>query len=141
MKGSDDKRDFSDDDLRARFAALRKEEEAQAPEFGVAPRRAYYGRRRSLGQLIAATVCGLTVVAAVFWLRSAFQKPQPEPGRFVASVLEWKAPTDFLLETPGRELLRTVPAIGVWQDYTQGARPGPKRRQPIHPQVRKQTLP
>src|SRR6476659_5864137 len=36
----------------------------------------------------------------------------------VASLAEWKAPTDFLLETPGRELLRTVPEIGEWRGYT-----------------------
>ncbi len=47
--------------------------------------------------------------------------------RSATSITEWKAPTDFLLETPGSELLRTVPQIGNWQGYSMGAG---RRRKP-----------
>jgi len=126
-----------DDQLRARFAALRREEEAQAPEFvirsGVGRER---GRQRSTGQLIAITACVAAIAVAAVWLHFASQKPEPEPGKFVASITEWKAPTDFLLLTPGRELLRTVPTIGVWHDYSKA--PTQKER---HRQAKKPVLP
>jgi hypothetical protein len=32
-----------------------------------------------------------------------------------ASITTWKPATDFLLETPGREVLYDVPAIGAWR--------------------------
>ena len=135
MTGND--RDFRDDDLRDRFAALRREEEAQAPEFAVLSLGvAGHGRRRSVGKFIAVGVCMVTMMVAVFLLRPAPLKPEREAGKPVASLTEWRAPTDFLLETHGRELLRTVPAVGVWRDYTQAPQPRQK-----HPQVRKHVLP
>ncbi len=134
MTGND--QDFRDDDLRARFAELRREEEAQAPEFAFpSPGWAGQGRRWSAGKLIAVAACLVTIVAAVFLLRLVPPEPERKPGKPVASLTEWRAPTDFLLETPGRELLRTVPAIGVWHDYAKTSKPRQK------PQVRKQVLP
>jgi len=132
-------RDFRDDDLRDRFAALRREEEAQAPQYAVLwPGGAGHGRwpSQAKAKLIAVAVCLVTMVAAVFLLRPVPQKLEREASRPVASLTEWRSPTDFLLETPGRELLRTVPAIGVWHNYTQALRPRQKR-----PQVRKKVLP
>jgi hypothetical protein len=35
----------------------------------------------------------------------------------------WTAPTDFLLETPGRALLRNVPSIGIDEFITDPAVP------------------
>jgi hypothetical protein len=138
MKGTDagDDRIFRDDDLGARFADLRSEEEALAPEFALPLPSASRGRRRSVGKRIAFAASLVTATAVVLVLRFAPQKAHPEPGRPVASLTEWKAPTDFLLETPGRELLRTVPAIGVWHDYTRATKPNRK-----HPPVSKKVLP
>lgn len=135
MTGHD--RDFRHDDLRERFAALRREEEAQTPEFALpSPGWAGRSRRWYAGKLFAGAVCVATMVAAVFLLWLMPPKPEREPGKPFASLTEWKSPTDFLLETPGRELLRTVPAIGVWHDYNKASRPSQE-----HPQVRKQILP
>jgi hypothetical protein len=72
--------------------------------------------------LIVAAVFG----AAVFSVRSE----RRQRNNTVASITEWKAPTDFLLETPGRELLRTVPRFGElkadgWSGY---AAPSPSGR-------------
>ncbi len=121
--------DVRDDDLRDRFAALRREEEAQAPEFVIlSPGVAGHGRRLSVGKLTAIVACLVTMAAAIFLLRIVPQKPMREPGKPVASLTEWKAPTDFLLETPGRELLRTVPAIGVWHGNTKAPRLRQKHR-------------
>jgi hypothetical protein len=139
MTGNDpgDDRVFRDDDLRARFAALRREEESLAPEFALSSPRVTQGRRRSVGKRIAFAASLVSAIAVVVLvLRFAPQKAHPEAGNPVASLTDWKAPTDFLLETPGRELLRDVPAIGVWHDYTRATKPNRK-----HPVVRKHVLP
>jgi hypothetical protein len=130
---------FRDDDLRARFTKLRREEEAQTPEFAFpSPGWAGRGRRWSAGKLIAGAVCLGMMLAAVFLLRLVPLRPDRELGQPVASLTDWRSPTDFLLETPGRELLRSVPAIGVWHDYTKASRPIQRQK---HPQVRKQVSP
>jgi hypothetical protein len=113
----------SDDMLLRRFSVLRREEEQQAPEFATLW-KARAGARRRQGRWFAATACALIALLAFLWIRSAQRSPEEKT---VASITEWKAPTDFLLETPGRELLRTVPKIGQWQVYTAmpGATPFP----------------
>ena len=105
--------DFEDDDLRRRFATLRAEEEARAPRF-VASYAAQARQRSGIpGKLIAATACVAIIVAAAFWRPSS---PRRE-GQPVAALAQWKAPTDFLLQTPGRELLQTVPTLGTSPDF------------------------
>lgn len=135
MTGNNNDRDFRDDDLRARFVELRREEEARAPEFAFPSSSGPRHCRLPVGKLIAVAACLVTITAVAFWLPLIPSKPEPN-GKPVASLAEWRSPTDFLLETPGRELLRTVPAIGVWRDYTEASRPRQK-----HPQVKKQVLP
>ncbi|MCI0421764.1 MAG: hypothetical protein L0312_21475 [Acidobacteria bacterium] len=131
---TDSDRDFCDDDLRNRFAKLRLEEEAQAPKFVLLPPGgARHGHQQFYGR-IAVAVCLVAMAAAVFLQLLVPPKTERELGKPVASLLEWRAPTDFLLETAGRELLRTVPTIGEWHDYA----PRPKQK---HPQARKQALP
>lgn len=102
-----------DRDLRERFAALRREEEARVPEFVVRSRRGNEpGKQRFSGKLIAASACLAATIAAALWLLRPTQPPNAyEP---VAVITEWKPPTNFLLDTPGRELLRAVPTIGEW---------------------------
>jgi hypothetical protein len=126
---------FRDGDLRARFVALRREEEALAPDF-VMPSRSWAEPlgRWSAGRLAGVTACLVAMVVGALWLGSVPPKPQ-RSGEPVASLTEWKAPTDFLLQTPGLELLQTVPAIGVWHDY---AHPSGEREK--HPRVRKLIL-
>lgn len=109
----------SDDALRDRFTMLRREEEQQAPEFASLWRRTVRAPRSKKQWRIAAA-CLLIMVAAVLWLRSTQRR---NADFSVASITDWKAPTDFLLETPGRELLRTVPEIGGWRGYTGTAMP------------------
>ena len=135
MTGSN--HNFDDNDLRERFAALRREEGAQAPDFVVlASGSAARQRRRPAGKMIVLATClAMMIAAAIFLLRPVLLKPKQGPGSPVASISEWKAPSDFLLETPGRELLRTVPAIGDWRGYDQTS------GSPKHPQLRKHVLP
>ncbi len=123
---------LEDKDLRERFAALRREDEAQAPDFVVLTARR---RPRSVGKFVGVAAFVVAIVVGVILLRPVPRKPEQGTGGNIASIAEWKAPTDFLLETPGRELLRSVPTIGSSRDYSQSS--GMQKR----PQVRKQALP
>jgi hypothetical protein len=113
----------SDDTLRRRFAVLRREEEQSAPEFSRLWQVRAGARRRQTRWFMAAG-CVLIALLALLWMHSVQRGPQEKT---IASITQWKAPTDFLLETPGRELLSTVPEIGRWQVYTAmpGATPSP----------------
>jgi hypothetical protein len=118
-----------DRDLRESFAALRSEEEARVPPMPSLPLRAHKPRRRNLGRLVAATACLATIVAAGVWLLPGSRVPQePNPELAAASITSWKPATDFLLDTPGRELLEGVPAIGEWHGAAMAPRPGERNR-------------
>lgn len=122
---------LNDDELRGRFIVLRREEEQSVPKFA----SLWRGRARDplgKGRWLVAAACALGVVACIFWPRSAQRKPQDVS---VASITEWNSPTEFLLDTPGRELLRTVPRIGEWRGYTAA-----KTAADRHSQVRKKVL-
>lgn len=122
---------LQDTALRKRFASLRQEEQQHTPAF--AP--LWSGRARaphSKGLWYVAAACVLIVVVAILLLRSE-QTSRNEVS--MVEITEWKAPTDFLLETPGREIWQTVPEIGKWQGYTAATSAGDG-----HPQVRKKVL-
>lgn len=122
---------WQDTALRKRFAGLRQEEQQHTPAF--AP--LWSGTARvphSKGLWYVATACVLIVVVAILLLRSE-QTSRNEVS--MVEITEWKAPTDFLLETPGREILQTVPEIGKWRGYTAATPPADG-----HSQVRKKVL-
>jgi hypothetical protein len=104
----------TDDDLRARFRALAAEDAAGVPALSRARIDAY---RRSLRRRLprrawyAAGVAAAAVVTFVMWPRTASMP-------FDLSGTSWAAPTDFLLDTPGSVLLRTVPSIDAFVDST-----------------------
>ncbi|HXO37212.1 MAG TPA: hypothetical protein VN872_01165 [Candidatus Acidoferrum sp.] len=120
-----------DSALHNLFARMRQEEHQHIPSFA-----SLWGARTRTplgkGLWFVAAACALIVVAAVLLLRL-----EPPKGEEVsmASITQWKAPTDFLLETPGREILHTVPEIGKWQGYTAAAPAAGE-----HSQVRKKVL-
>ena len=86
---------MNDDQLREAFAELRRAEAAHVPRFVV-------GRRpRPYTALAFAAVVFLIVLIVAIIPR----RPPTPP------LTTWKAPTDFLLQTPGRELLQSVPDL------------------------------
>jgi hypothetical protein len=105
-------RDGDDEsDLRTAFAALRREDATEAPAFEALVARARPpGGRRGLVPLLGglAAVSAIAVVLAV----TAGRRPGPAPSP-AASIEQWIAPTDFLLRTPGYEILQTTPRIGA----------------------------
>jgi len=100
--------EHSDQDLRERFAALRREDAAQAPVFALPGRRrisAPWSWRNPVMALSA------LVLAAVVFFTLHRDPDRPAHGQ---SITEWKSPTDFLLQTPGREVLNSVPVFTQW---------------------------
>jgi hypothetical protein len=96
-----------DGDLRELFARLREEEGARAPSFHVTV--AALARRRRLRPRWALRVAA--AAAAVVVITLAYEHRQAVVRRERARS-GWAAPTDFLLDTPGSRLLRTVPTFG-----------------------------
>jgi hypothetical protein len=103
---------MNDDRLREHFASLRRAEEARAPSFerviGRPPRRSNRGWWG-----VGGAASALAVVTVVLVRMS-----HPHGPRTIAAsapmLADWRAPTDFLLDTPGRELLHTIPDLGRW---------------------------
>jgi hypothetical protein len=101
---SDDDRDLSN-----RFARLRAEDRSRVPPFRVPVAGNASRSRWPIGIAVAAALALIALVLT-----------QRDPGRLVPidlSVAAWRSPTDFLLITPGGEMLRTVPAVGSPNDW------------------------
>jgi hypothetical protein len=116
VTGRDDERDTRPDDeadLRAAFASMRHEDAARAPTFEAvvtaASRGAAKRRRPWLVPALTGTVAAAALVVAI---TAVVRRPEPRVPA-ARSIDEWTAPTDFLLETPGRDFLGSVPRFGV----------------------------
>lgn len=113
--------------LATAFAELRREEEAQTPPFAEVVRR---GRTRSAGAIGLLRTRPLWLAAAVVlailgvWLGLRAREPR-HPA--VPSLAEWRSPTDFLLATPGRDLLA---APAAWDRSVLDLREVPLTSQP-----------
>ena len=108
MTPEDDRR------LAAAFADLRREEEAQVPPFAEVVRRGRARPGRAAGPVplrpvgLAAAV-GVVLVLLGVWVGVRTREPRPAA---MPSLAEWRSPTDFLLATPGRDLLAAPSAWG-----------------------------
>lgn len=120
-----------DDHLRHAFDALRRETQASAPSFAsltsaAAMTTARRRRRRRRGALLVAAI-----LIPTFIVLRAGPARGPDFERFTALTgldpgeVTWRAPSDFLLDVPGRELLRTIPLVDVLAPLVPGdsARP------------------
>lgn len=106
--------DDGDRDLRERFTGLRAGDGARLRSFRatVATGRARTPKpRRRLVVAAAGAAVVLTVAVAVWTARP--EPPEPFAITLDLSATRWHAPSDFLLETPWRDLLREVPRIGT----------------------------
>ena len=100
-----------DHHVKQAFEALRQEDAAGTPPFAATiaaarARRTARPRRRALG-LAAAVI--LVVAVVVISLRRERDGVRLEID---LATVRWQAPTDFLLNLPGDELLRSVPQFG-----------------------------
>lgn len=97
-----------DRDLHARFAAQRREDASVVRPFGavLARRRAPASLFRRNAMLVAAAASLAAVALGVHFIGR-----RPRPPLVDLAAVRWVAPTDFLLQLPGSELLRTVPSF------------------------------
>lgn len=117
-----------DRELRAGFAALRRQDEQAAPAFAAlwngAVRRSRAARGRGLRRAALAAASATAALAALAvalspWVKSGLLSPRPSArqalspaGRPAPSITAWRPPTDFLLRTPGEEILVQAPSFG-----------------------------
>jgi hypothetical protein len=104
-------------DLRELFARLKEEDRARVPSFHTTV--AALGRRRRprprWGLRVAAAAAVIATLTLAYELRQAAERRErarAELGHRVLARPGWAAPTDFLLNTPGSRLLRTIPSFG-----------------------------
>jgi len=108
------KRPGEDPDLEQVFSALRHDEQGAGPSFAAlwaaaeAHRRARPQRPfRPLFLAVTAATASLLAVVLGLW-----QVPLPKPAPGAPAISQWRPATDFLLATPGRELLGETPRLG-----------------------------
>jgi hypothetical protein len=99
---------MNDSDLRGRFAQLRGEEGRTAPSFAsmTHPPRSRFLRR--LAPVLALLLLVVMLVVVDRRQRTDFSREDRAAAQRLAA---WRAPTDVLLETPGRDLLVSTPDI------------------------------
>jgi hypothetical protein len=100
---------MSDEGLRERFQALRETEAAEATSFEETLARAEVRGASPRSRWLWAPAAA--AAAAALWLVLALPGSSPRPAPLDPGT--WTMPTDVLLEVPGTELLREVPAIGT----------------------------
>jgi len=101
-----------DSDLAAAFRSLRRDEEEQCPPFAAVLAETQRSSRRTVSlrpALAAAAGIGLIVLAVWIGLQREAPRAREESQ---PSLAEWRSPTDFLLVTPGRELLASPAGLG-----------------------------
>lgn len=96
-------------ELREAFAALRREDAEEAPPFQ-AMLASGAGHIRPIALAPGGWLAAAAVVAALLVGIWAVRRPAPTSPP-MASMERWIAPTDFLLRTPGREILDSVPRL------------------------------
>jgi hypothetical protein len=103
---------MDDNEIRQRFARLRKADQESAPTFaqtyGRAPARRSLRATRRVRPLVIATTAAVAIAAvALSYARSS------SSSAGTSEITTWRAPTDVLLRTPGSELLGEMPALGA----------------------------
>jgi hypothetical protein len=95
-----------DDPLAGLFASRERRDEAASPGFARVLRRPVRGVRG--WRWAPAAVGALLLALIVFGIIGRRWHPASEPAPTLAN---WKAPTDFLLDVPGGELLGSTPTF------------------------------
>jgi hypothetical protein len=102
---------FSPEDevLRAAFGELRAIERGMTPAFQCDARAVARDSVAIAMRGFAAAVLALFVILTCNSIVQSARAPMPSS---YVDMTSWKAPTDFLLETPQSDLLKTVPQFG-----------------------------
>lgn len=105
-----------DDDLSKEFARLRAHEAHEVRGFAATVARATRGRSRPIreGRIALALVALALVVLVVS--RALSPGGAPSSIQFT-NIGRWSSPTDFLLHTPGSDLLGSMSGLGLRADW------------------------
>ncbi len=105
-----------DRELRELFSRMRDEDGAHLPPFKSATVEPARSRRlihlAVLGAAAAAVVVATLTLSDYRRGAAERERTRTELQRRVFAGTAWTSPTDFLLDTPTSELLRTVPTFG-----------------------------
>lgn len=96
-------------DLQVLFDGLRNEERQHTPPYS---RTRWPGHGRTMRVRLRLAFAGalmLLIAATIVIVNLPSDTP---PAAASIPIAEWKAPTDFLLLTPGQELLQSAPRFG-----------------------------
>ena len=97
-----------DRELSRLFEAARRADESAAPDLERLLARSRRRRPTSASRRIAyAAAVACLVTVAVVLLRGV----HPAPAAETLQLADWLSPTDFLLDTPGSELLSELPTL------------------------------
>ena len=101
--------EIDDRELKRLFSELARAEERSAPPFR-RPAENARQPRRVRRPLVFAAVAAVVVIAAAASLQWSNRQAAQPAGRAASTVTiaSWSAPTDFLLETPGDEILSST---------------------------------
>lgn len=110
------KDDREQETIKAWFRDLRSSEARSIPPFAevweAAAGHALRPRSRAVLSRLAVAVAMLVLLAApAIWWRNRHAEAKRSQVAAVP-IANWKSPTAFLIDTPGREMLRTTPRIG-----------------------------
>jgi hypothetical protein len=99
---------MNDDDrsLRELFARLKHEDRGRTPSFRTPERHV----RTQVAWVPRVAMAAAIVLVAIVLARP--DRPSRNAPVVDLGAATWRSPTDFLLATPGAELMRTVPVFG-----------------------------
>jgi hypothetical protein len=103
---------MDDSDLRRRFELLRDAERDRAPGFAQTYERARTRRRLRVPPRLRPLVIGVAAAVAILSIFQARGRSFT-PSAATPAITTWRAPTDVLLDTPGSELLGSMPTLGA----------------------------
>lgn len=121
-----------DRDLRDRFARLKREDRSIVPTF-----RAPMASERPRPRWPVPTAIAAAIVLIAFLIARP-DRPSETSLHVDLGSASWRSPTDFLLDTPGSDMLRRVPAVGSPDDW---APIDPRKRAPQSESLRSQRTP
>lgn len=97
-----------EDKLSELFHALRAEDEARAPSY----QRVMSRRSPARGRIWPLVYAAMVLLFVLWWQPySPAERHAAAVTRPAESLSNWHAPTDFLLRTPGQELLEQLPSF------------------------------
>ncbi len=98
-------------DLRQRFEELRDEERSGVPPFRASRQRRPHSSSWRWMPVTVAALLLIVSLSVVFSMRSRRASFTSDDRIAAHAIADWHPPTEFLLRTPGSELLTSMPSI------------------------------